>query len=145
MKVEKLCNFYASKYHLSMILLEYLKEKNQKNSNVYTFFQDEVEDEINVLINKYQYNIKNLKDIVFRVTKNIYNKELKIQKNNLFIVQGNLDYINETNNYILKNLSKNTNAKIINCYNFMYQKLYMKDIIEKSDKILFTSGEKIID
>ena len=145
MKVEKLCNFYASKYHLSMILLEYLKEKNQKNSNVYTFFQDEVEDEINVLINKYQYNIKNLKDIDFRVTKNIYNKELKIQKNNLFIVQGNLDYINETNNYILKNLSKNTNAKIINCYNFMHQKLYMKDIIEKSDKILFTSGEKIID
>ena len=34
MKVEKLCNFYASKYHLSMIILEYLKEKSVKKSKV---------------------------------------------------------------------------------------------------------------
>ena len=34
-----------------------------------------------------------------------------------------------------------TNAKIINCYNFSHQKIYMKEIINKSDKILFTSGD----
>ena len=132
MKVEKLCNFYASKYHLSIILLEYLKEKNAKKSKVTTFMQDEIEDDL-------------IKDINFKVTKDILKKEINLAKNNIFIVQGNLDYIKEANEYILENLQKNTNAKIINCYNFAYQKLYMKDIISKSDKILFTTGEKVID
>ena len=145
MKVEKLCNFYASKYHLSIILLEYLKEKNAKKSKVTTFMQDEIEDELNVLIDKYKYNIDNTKDINFKVTKDILKKEINLAKKNIFIVQGNLDYIREANEYILENLQKNTNAKIINCYNFAYQKLYMKDIISKSDKILFTTGEKVID
>ena len=145
MKIEKLCNFYASKYHLSMILLEYLKEKNNRKMNVITFFQDEIEDEINVLVDKYKYNGDNIKNINFKVTENIYDKDINKTKNNIFIIEGNLDYINEANEYILENLPKLTKAKIVNCYNFAHQKLYMKELIEKSDKILFTSGEKIID
>ena len=145
MKVERLCNFYASKYHLSMILLEYLKEKNNRKMNVITFFQDEIEDEINVLVDKYKYNGDNIKNINFKVTENIYDKDINKTKNNIFIIEGNLDYINEANEYILENLPKLSKAKIVNCYNFAHQKLYMKELIEKSDKILFTSGEKIID
>ena len=145
MKIEKLCNFYASKYHLSMILLEYLKEKNNKKVKVITFFQDEIEDEIKILIDKYKYDINNIEEIDFKITKNIYDKEINFSKNNIFIVEGDLNYINDANEYILDNLKKMTNAKIINCYNFSHQKLYMKEIINKSDKILFTSGEKIID
>ena len=145
MKIEKLCNFYASKYHLSMILLEYLKEKNNKKANVITFFQDEIEDEINVLVDKYKYNVDIIKEIDFKITKNIYDKEINLEKNNIFIVEGSLEYISEANEYILENLPKLTKAKIINCYNFSHQKLYMKEIINKSDKILFTSGEKVID
>ncbi len=143
MKIERLCNFYASKYHLSMILLEYLKEN--KKMKVTTFFQDEIEDEIQILINKYKYNIYNIEEIDFKITKNIYDKEINLEKNNIFIVEGDLNYINDANEYILNNLKKMTNAKIINCYNFSHQKLYMKEIINKNDKILFTSGEKIID
>ena len=143
MKIERLCNFYASKYHLSTILLEYLKEENNKKMKVTTFFQDEIEDEINILIDK--YNINNMKEIDFKITKNIYEKEIDLAKNNIFIVEGNLNYINDANEYILDNLKKMTNAKIINCYNFSHQKLYMKEIINKSDKILFTRGEKTID
>ena len=145
MKVERLCNFYASKYHLSMILLEYLKEKNNRKMNVITFFQDEIEDEIKVLVDKYKYNGDNIKNINFKVTENIYDKDINKTKNNIFIIEGNLDYINEANEYILENLPKLSKAKIVNCYNFAHQKLYMKELIEKSDKILFTSGEKIID
>ena len=145
MKIEKLCNFYASKYHLSMILLEYLKEKNNKKVKVIPFFQDEIEDEIKILIDKYKYDINNIEEIDFKITKNIYDKEINLSKNNIFIVEGDLNYINDANEYILDNLKKMTNAKIINCYNFSHQKLYMKEIINKSDKILFTSGEKIID
>ena len=143
MKIERLCNFYASKYHLSTILLEYLKEENNKKMKVTTFFQDEIEDEINRLIDK--YNINNMEGIDFKITKNIYEKEIDLAKNNIFIVEGNLNYINDANEYILDNLKKMTNAKIINCYNFSHQKLYMKEIINESDKILFTRGEKTID
>ena len=145
MKVEKLCNFYASKYHLSIILLEYLKEKKIKKYNVISFLQEELEDEINVLVQKYEYDKELKKGIDFRVTKDIYKKELKDLKNTVFIVQGNLQYIKEANEYILDSLENNINVKIINCYNFLHQKLYMRDIIAKSDKILFTTGEKIID
>ena len=145
MKIETLCNFYASKYHLSMILLEYLKDKKYNKAKIITFFQDEIEDEINILIDKYKYNINNIDNIDFNITKNVHNKEIEVEKNNIFIVQGELNYIKDANEYILENIKKNTNAKIINCYNFSHQKLYMKEIINKSDKILFTSGEKIID
>lgn len=145
MKVERLCNFYASKYHLSMILLEYLKEENNKKMKVTTFFQDDIDDEINILVDKYKYNINNIEEIDFKSTKNVYEKEIDLAKNNIFIVEGDLNYINDTNEYILDNLKKMTNAKIINCYNFSHQKLYMKEIISKSNKILFTSGEKTID
>ena len=145
MKVEKLCNFYASKYHLSIILLEYLKEKKTKKYNVISFLQEELEDEINVLVQKYKYDEELIKDIDFKVTKDIYRKELKELKNTIFIVQGNLQYIKEVNEYILDSLENNMHIKIINCYNFSHQKLYMRDIIAKSDKILFTTGEKIID
>ena len=145
MKVEKLCNFYASKYHLGIILLEYLKEKRLKNYNVITFLQEELEDEINLLSQKYKYDMELIKDINFKVTKDVYEKELKEIKNTIFIVQGNLQYIKEANEYILDSLKNNVNVKIINCYNFSHQKQYMRDIIAKSDKILFTTGEKVID
>ena len=145
MKVEKLCNFYASKYHLSIILLEYLKEKKSKKYSVITFLQDEIEDELNVLRDKYKYDIDLTKDVDFKSTKDIYKKEIDSSKNIIFIVEGNLNYIKEANEYINSFLEKNSNAKIVNCYNFSHQKQYMRDIIAKSDKILFTTGEKVID
>ena len=145
MKVEKLCNFYASKYHLSMIILEYLKEKSVKKSKVITFLQEELEDEINALTEKYNYDINSINDINFKITKDIYGKDFEQTKNMVFIVQGDLEYIKEANEYIYNSLEKGTNIKIVNCYNFSKQKQCMKEIIEKSDKILFTTGEKVID
>ena len=145
MRVEKLCNFYASKYHLSIILLEYLKEKSTKKTNVITFLQDKLEDEIKTLMNKYKYDIDLVKDIDFKETKDIYGKEFTVTKGTIFIVQGNLDYIKKANEYILDFVEDNTNIKIINCYNFIHQKQHMKELIDNNDKILFTTGEKVID
>ena len=145
MKIERLCNFYASKYHLSIILLEFLKGRKIKKSKIYTFMQDEIEEEINVLKDKYKYDKDITKDIDFKATKNIDDKIIEKNKNLVFIVEGDLKYINDANEYILNLVGKNTNIKIINCYNFIYQKMFMKEIISKSDKILFTTGEKIID
>ena len=98
-----------------------------------------------MLRKKYKYDINLIKDIDFKPTKDIYEKEIKQLKNTIFIVEGNLAYIEEANEYILDFLENNSNVKIINCYNFMHQKQFMRDIISKSDKILYTTGEKVID
>ena len=37
MKEERLCVFYSSNYHLSLILLEYLKNEENKKYNTITF------------------------------------------------------------------------------------------------------------
>ena len=145
MKTERLCNFYASKYHLSIILLEFLKGKKIKKSKIITFMQDEIEEEINILKDKYRYDVDIIKDVDFKATKNIKDKKIENSKNLIFIVQGDLKYIKDANEYILDSVEKNNNVKIINCYNFMYQKMFMSEIIKRSDKILFTTGEKIID
>ncbi len=145
MKVERICNFYASKYHLGLILLEYLKEKRTKKTEIITFLQDELEDEIYVLKEKYNYNEEIIDNINFKTTKNIYEKELKPAKNIIYIVEGNLQYINEANEYILENTNKGEKIRIINCHNFAHQRAYMREILEKSDKILYTTGEKVID
>ena len=71
MKVEKLCNFYASKYHLGLILLEYFNLKKIKKYKTITFIQDELEKEIE-LIKKHYCNIDAIKDIDFKTTENIY-------------------------------------------------------------------------
>lgn len=145
MKVENLCNFYASKYHLSIILLEYLKRKNTKKTKVVTFMQDNIEEEINILNKKYKFNIDLTKELSFKSSKNIYQKKFNISKDMIFIVQGDLNYIGEANDYITGIAEDAYNVRVINCYNFDAQKKAMKGIIERSDKILFTTGEKVID
>lgn len=144
MKIENLCNFYASKYHLSIILLEYLKRNSTKKTQIVTFMQEDIRNEIQDLNEKYKYNI-NLNKENFQRINNIYEIEPNITKDMVFIVQGNLGYMKEANEYIIDLVDKKANIKIINCYDFEKQKKDMKELINQNDKILYTTGEKIID
>jgi len=144
MKIESLCNFYASKYHLSMILLEYLKKNSTKKTQIVTFMQEDIEKEIQDLNEKYKYNI-NLNKIDFKRINDIYGIEPEISKDIIFIVQGNINFMNEANEYIRDLANKKSKIKIINCYDFEKQKKVMKMLIDQNDKILYTTGEKIID
>ena len=71
MEIENLCDFYASKYHLSVILLEYLKNKNTKKTRVVTFLEDEIEDEIKALVGRYKYDRNIIKEVDFNRTEKI--------------------------------------------------------------------------
>lgn len=144
MKIENLCNFYASKYHLSIILLEYLKRNSTKKTQIVTFMQEDIRSEIQDLNEKYKYNI-NLNKENFQRINNIYEIEPNITKDMIFIVQGNMGYMKEANEYIIDLVDKKANIKIINCYDFEKQKKDMKELINQNDKILYTTGEKIID
>lgn len=143
MKVENICNFYASKYHLSVVLFEYLRKNNKKK--VITFFEEGINEEIEVLENRKKQKIKN--EINFSSNNNIEETEIREGKNIIFLLRGSDNYLRKANSYIKEELRtiKNSKAKIVNCYNFEQQRNFMKDIMKGSDKILYTTGEKIID
>ena len=142
MKIENVCNFYASKYHLSVVLYEYLRKNSRKE--VITFFEDGINDEMKMVENRANHNLKN--KVNFNSNNNIHDTYIKQAKNIIFILRGSNLYLREANSYIKEELKymKNVKAKIINCYDFEQQRNFMKDIIKGSDKILYTTGEKVI-
>ena len=137
MKVENLCIFYASKYHLSVVLLEYLKNKNTKKYTVNTFLENEIKDEINILKQKYKINIYSANEINFENTIDIKNKKIDASENMIFIIEGNYSYIKEANKYLKEKIEnyEYENVKIINCFSFEDQKNFMEKILLENDKI----------
>ena len=142
-----MCIFYASKYHLSVVLLEYLKNKNTKKYTVNTFLENEIKDEINILKQKYKINIYSANEINFENTIDIKNKKIDASENMIFIIEGNYSYIKEANKYLKEKIEnyEYENVKIINCFSFEDQKNFMEKILLENDKILYTTGEKVID
>ncbi len=143
MKIENICNFYASKYHLSVVLYEYVRKNNRKE--IITFFEDGIEEEMKIIEKRAKHAIKH--KINFGSNKDIENTLINENKNLIFILRGSNLYLKEANTYIKEELKtmKNVKAKIINCYDFEQQRTFMKEIIKGSDKILYTIGEKTID
>lgn len=143
MKIENVCNFYASKYHLSVVLYEYVRKNNRKE--IITFFEDGIEEEMKIIEKRAKHAIKH--KINFGSNKDIENTLINENKNLIFILRGSNLYLKEANTYIKEELKtmKNVKAKIINCYDFEQQRTFMKEIIKGSDKILYTIGEKTID
>lgn len=139
MKIENICNFYASEYHLSVVLYEYLRKNTRKE--IITFFEDGIDEEIKVLEEKTKQYIKN--GINFCSNKDIENTQIKDSKNVVFILRGSDYYLKEANAYIKEELKymKKAKVKIINCYDFEQQRQFFKDIIRGSDKVLSTTGE----
>jgi len=79
--MENLCIFYASKYHLSLVLLEYLKNKNTEKYTVQTFLQNKITDEIKTLMDKYEIKIKSTNEVNFGRTEDIKNKKIELRSN----------------------------------------------------------------
>lgn len=140
MKIENVCNFYASKYHLSVVLYEYLRKNSRKE--IITFFEDGIEEEMKIIEKRAEHAIKH--KVNFGSNKDIENTLINENKNLVFILRGSNLYLKEANAYIKEELKtmKNVKAKIINCYDFEQQRTFMKEIVKGSDKILYTIGEK---
>ena len=143
MKIENICNFYASKYHLSVVLYEYLRKNSRKE--IITFFEDWIDEEMKIIESRSKHTIRN--KVNFESNKDIEDTQINENKNIIFILRGSNLYLKEANAYIKEELKtmKNVKAKIINCYDFEQQRTFMKEIIKGSDKILYTIGEKTID
>ena len=140
--MEKSCIFYASKYHLSLILLEFLKNKNIKKYTVKTFLQNPIEYEILNLKNKYKIENKQIDNIDFKKTKEIKQKKIDKDKNQLIIIAGDDEYLSKVCKYIEKTKYKKGNIKMICCYNYKRKKKDILETLENNNSIVTTTGEK---
>lgn len=115
---ENSCAFYASDYHLEMIMLPYINKNLEENKNIYVFTQNNLEETINNLVNKVNIGKKEkekILDINWKIDdENKYNKLIEDNNETVIFIKGNENYINKVN----KNLEQlnNKNMEIIDCY-----------------------------
>ena len=132
-KIEKICSFYVSDYHLEMVLIPYINEKLSKNEEIEIISEKKLKETVNTLISKMNINEENKKKILELK----WDKNEKIELKDNMIVIGTKKYLEEINNDIEE---KTNNIKVVNCFNFEEVKGEMGNIIKEYDKSLNTLG-----
>lgn len=142
---ENLCAFYASDYHLEMIILPYINKNFENNKNVYIFTQNSLENTITDLIEK--VNIKEeAKKKVLNINWKIddedkYNQLIREEKESIIFVKGNEEYINKVNTN-LKEIKKYKSFEVIDCYNMEEIGHKAINIVQEHKNILTTNKFK---
>lgn len=137
---ENSCVFFASDYHLEMIMLPYINKKFNENKKIYVFTQNNLENTINTLIEKVNIdnNIKSkVLNINWREDDEKKYRELINKKDAVVFIKGNENYINKTNKN-LNQLKEKNNLEIIDCYNLEEIGNKMPKIITEHSNILTT-------
>ena len=133
-KIEKLCCFYVSDFHLEMILLPYINNKLDENIIIKT--EKDLRDTVETLVSKMNLNEEN-KEKILNLGWNVKEYKKIENKSNIIII-GNQKYIDNMNAQIKKEEIKD--ATIVDCYNFEDTKDNMETIINNYDSSLNTSG-----
>lgn len=153
--IKKICNFYVSDWHLAVMLLPYINKEINKGTKITTVFQNNMKNNIETLVRK--LNLKNEKEIlqIDWNTKNNSILERYVKENlsggeeNLFIINGDKEYLEKSNEkvieYIGKNKTKKNFIKIVDCYEVEQNEEKMYNIIKMHDCVLNTSGEHNIE
>ena len=151
--MKKLCNFYVSDLHLSVMLLPYISKQVNEDVEITTIFEKLKKENIEKILDK--LNVKNKNEILninwfnsnqdtYEKIKNTIEKSIKYNKKITIIIGGTQNYVLNNNNNIVNKLQEKydmSNVKIIDCYNVEELNTDMKQIVRKYDGILNTSGE----
>lgn len=151
--IKRLCNFYVSDLHLSVMLLPYISKQIDEDVEITTIFEKLEKQDVEQILEK--LNVKNKNEILnINWFNNIQDtddkigrtvdKALKDNKRITIIIGGNENYVLNNNEKIRKCLEGkdiNNIVKIINCFNVEEVGSYMDSIVKKYDGILNTSGE----
>ncbi|MBR1654297.1 MAG: hypothetical protein IJ690_05045 [Clostridia bacterium] len=151
--MKKLCNFYVSDLHLSVMLLPYISKQINEDVEITTIFEKLKKENIEIILDK--LNVKNKNEILninwfnsnqdtYEKIENTIEKSIKENKKVAIIIGGNQNYVVNNNENIVKYLEEKydmSNVKIIDCYNVEELNTDMKLIANKYDGILNTSGE----
>ncbi|MBO4815527.1 MAG: hypothetical protein J5507_00920 [Clostridia bacterium] len=151
--MQKICGFYVSNVHLVTMILPFIKEQLQKEVKIETFFEENLNENINKILfnliinedNKQKILNINWKNTKIKKYNNIENKFKKLidkNKENIILVSGNKKYINEVNNILSRFFEKNNykNISIINFYKVSEFEDSIREILNKHEFILNTSG-----
>lgn len=141
---ENSCAFYASDYHLEMIMLPYINENFKKNKTVYVFTQNNLTETVNTLIGK--VNLENkTKERILNINwnkddENKYKKLIEDKEKSIIFVKGDKQYIDKVN----KNLEQYKSYKefeVIDCYSLDEVNGEIKNISNKYGSVLKTLGK----
>lgn len=153
LNIKRLCNFYVSDLHLSVMLLPYISKQIDEDVEITTIFEKIDKADIEKILDK--LNIKNKNEVLninwFNSSKDSDNDIIKNVENSIknnrkinIIIGGSKDYILENNKKIkecFKDIHSNADIKIIDCYDVEEVEKEMKDIVKNYEVILNTSGE----
>ena len=133
-KIEKLCCFYVSDFHLEMILLPYINKKIEENIIIKT--ERDLKNTLEILVSKMNLNRENKEKILSLGWNGKENKRIEDQSN--VIIIGNKKYIEEINTQIRQEDIKD--VTVIDCYNFEETKDSMDNIMNSYRQNLNTYG-----
>lgn len=155
MNMKKICSFYVSDWHLAVMLLPYIKKEIEEQKTIVTFLEQNLEENIEILLSKLNFK-KEISEKIKQIKwcNNLSLKHIEIEKQlekisgrKTIIVSGSKEYIENINNNLEIYISNNKNAqiKILNCYEVSAFNQNIKEVLDKHDLILNTSGERQIE
>lgn len=147
-KINRMCSFYVNDWHLTVMILPYIKGKRQNKEKITIISEENLETNIETLLDRLnikEENKKEIKQIGWNKTE-INNIEKRINevttKDNIIVI-GKENYIEETNK-IIEDKIKSGEINVVDCYEVMQFNNNMEEILKKHEKIINTSGEKSI-
>ena len=159
---QKVCSFYVSNMHFATMILPFVNKQEEAKRKIVTFFENYFTTNIELVLSRIiiseerkkellNINWKNTDIIKYINIEKILKTQLNKNNENIIIVNGNTDYINNVNECIERYLEKNSkkidvkNIKIINFYEVGSFNENIKEILDKHDLIFNTSGEHRIE
>ncbi|MBP3802209.1 MAG: hypothetical protein J6I85_09400 [Clostridia bacterium] len=142
---ENSCAFYASDYHLEMIMLPYINTNLQNDKKIYVFTQNNLENTMRILLDRVNID-KNIKEKVLDINwkiddENKYNDLILNEKNtkeSVVFVKGSNEYIEKVNKN-LRQFNGRMKLDIIDCYNIDDVGNNAVDIVKCHKKVLSTN------
>lgn len=146
--IEKICSFYASDYHLEMIMIPYINKKIEEQANVKIITEKNLTKTATEVISKINIPEKRKKEIM-KIDWNNNNIE-KLRKNEknkekVIFVVGKKNYIESINKELNSLYEDTSKLKVVNCYSLEDAQNNMPQIVANHSKVLNTVEEKEID
>lgn len=141
---DKICGFNVNEFHLVTMIMPYIYEKINEGKTISTFFEKDVQEIYEKVINineKFWKNKDKLDEIDWRKTE-INNISEKFDKEvDIVIVAGKKDFIDKINRLVINFHTKFT---LVNCFEIDDFNKNLENIVKKYDKILCTKGVREI-
>lgn len=135
--MDRICNLYIDKTHLSVTLFEYIKKEITQGTKIIVVSQDDIRKDIKSIKKKFrERKVCSKIDYLNEVNK----KALEKLDNVSVIIQGDADFVAKTERLFSEMFTNNDiKVNIVSCYNVM-ENIDVNKVVDKYDKILSTNG-----